>query len=229
MKGGGSVTIEWWRVTGRAVRQAEPRPQGFRTRRGGTSRNAPGSLCARRSGPGGSTGDHPGVLHAPRLESAGCARKIQPCARRCGGGDSTRENHERVQSVRQPGAEPAGRRRTRSETLGAPWKHALAMEERGCKARSSVHNRRSGRGHGSVRRGRELTRRRHPLPCGPLRSRLGIRRSSPLLCRALPPGARHKSERSGNPSAAGFQIQTAPSLMTTLSLAHSHPRRQASL
>ena len=56
------------------------------------------------AGPGSSTGDHPGALRVPRLESAGCARKIQPCARRCGGRDPTRENHERV-----PGRTPAVR------------------------------------------------------------------------------------------------------------------------
>src|ERR1035437_1277498 len=94
--------------------------------------------CARRSGPGSSTGGHPGALRASRLESAGCARKVQPRACRCGGRASTRENHERVQSVRQPRAEAPGKRRTRSKTVGAAWKHALAMEGRGCKPRSTV-------------------------------------------------------------------------------------------
>ncbi len=71
--------------------------------------------------------------------------------------ETPRENHERVQVLRQPRAKPIGQRRTRSETLGTAWKHALAVEGRGRQASSSVRNRRAGPAHGTVRRRRALT------------------------------------------------------------------------
>ena len=51
-----------------------------------------------------------------------------------------RENDERVQIVCQPRAKPGDKRKTRSETLGAAWKHAAAVEGRGCQACSSVRS-----------------------------------------------------------------------------------------
>jgi hypothetical protein len=81
---------------------------------------------------------------APRLESAGraCADEPRPCDRgsRCSAGESD----ERIQVVRQPGAQPPGLGRTGSKAMGTPRKHTMAVEGRGRSAGSAIRRRPAG-------------------------------------------------------------------------------------
>src|SRR5439155_4134028 len=73
--------------------------------------------------------------------------------------------------------------RTRSKTIGAAWKHAMAVEGRGCKGCSSVRNLGTGRTHGAVRCRRAL--RRTPL------LKFGLVVSPALINRSLAVTARY--------------------------------------
>lgn len=82
---------------------------------------------------------------------------------------ATRESHERIQVVRQPGAQPLGPRWTGSKAMGTPWKHTLVMEGRGSPKSAPVRCRGAGRTHGS------LYCRNAIKVSAPSRSRLGIK------------------------------------------------------
>jgi hypothetical protein len=123
-------------------RPAEPRPQGSGAS-GILLRRAPARprrlaaripMCSmKRAGPWywrpsrGMARTAAGTPAEPRPRGSGASGvcPVQPRARRCGSRGSTRENHERVQIVRQPRTKPVGKRRTRSKALGTPWKQPL--------------------------------------------------------------------------------------------------------
>jgi len=108
------------------------------------------SLCTRPREPDSGACGPARALRASRLGLAGRARKIQPCTRILEAEIPPERIMNEFKAYASRELKPPWRRWTRSKTLGAAWKHAMAMAGPGCPRSDPVRSRGAGRAYGSV-------------------------------------------------------------------------------